>query len=108
MISKGPFGSPKQNSERVGRSSSFVRRQSVWDKSIPQKVGRTARPHLSTCVRALNLQNFDHSRPVPTDDPTPKRRINTDQCGNAVLMGLEQIMLVVGDQAHSLRRPVAL
>ena len=92
----------------VTRSSSFVRRQSGWDKAIPRKVRRTARPRPSSCVGTLNSPDLDRSRSVTTNDPTPKWRINTDQCSNTVLMGLEQILLAVRDQAHSLGSSIAL
>ena len=92
----------------VVRSSSFVNRQSAWDKAVPENVERTAHLRPSNRVIPLNPPNLDRPRPVTADDPTPEWRINTDQCGYTVLMSLEQILLVVRDQAHSLWGSIAL
>ena len=64
--------------------------------------------HLSSCVRTFDPPNFDHTRPVSTNNATSEWGIDAGQRGNTVLMGLEQILLIVRDQTHSLRGSIAL
>ena len=52
--------------------------------------------------------HLEHTRPIPTHDPPSKRRIDARQRSNDILMRLEQILLVMRDHRHPLRRPVVL
>ena len=107
---KGPFGFLQaKNPDGWSALPPLCAGNPRRDKAIPEKVQRTARlQYLSTSVCTLYPPNLDRSRPVTADDSTPEWRINRDQCGYTVLVSLEKILLVVRDQAHSLRRSICL
>jgi hypothetical protein len=59
-------------------------------------------------LRVFDFPNLDNTCSITADTASSKRRINTRQNGNDILMGFQQVLLVVCDQRHPLNWSVDL
>jgi hypothetical protein len=57
---------------------------------------------------AINTPHLDSASTITTNNPTAKRRVNASKRGDRILVRPEQILLIVTQQHHPLRRAVLL
>lgn len=62
----------------------------------------------NSMISAVNSPDLDRPGAVPAHNPPAERRVYTEHSRDNVLMRLEQVLLIVRDQRHSLRWPIVV
>jgi hypothetical protein len=57
-------------------------------------------------VCSIDTPNFDDSRAITADYPTPERRVNASQSRYSILVRFQQVLLALVDHRHALRWPM--